>query len=346
MPSNRPLLTIAIPTYNRAKYLTDLLDSLADQLIGQTEIELLISDNASSDETPAVVREFEKKGLHLRSLRNGTNIGSDANFLQCFTEASGKYVWLLGDDEIVLPGSIGTIVSLIEKGDYALVYVSSYAFRRDFVAERKHDRFGRVAQVVNNGAAFIEPVGTMIAFISAMIANKSKYDMASRASLSSLIDSNLMHLGWLLPILEAPGDSLIIWEKLIAARAANSEGWGICKVFGNNLENLVRSRLQIRPEIASILINSTLRLWFPHMIMQMRRGLAGPLLTENIHEMLQPRFKGNWRYWVYIFPVAILPYPLARAWYLATQMQNRTTRFLSAIFTYPKWRKDMIWASR
>lgn len=346
MPTKRPLLTISIPTYNRAAYLRELLASLFDQLMDRPQIELLISDNASFDETPDVIREFESQGLCLRSLRHETNVGADANFLHCFNEATGKYVWLLGDDDVVLPGGIGTLLSLLEKGDYALIYISSYSFRANFLAERQRDTFRRAAQVVENGVPLIRPIGAMIGFISAMIANKDKYNLVGRRPLDSLIGSNLMHLGWLLPLLEVQGYSLIVWEKLLAARAGNSEGWSICRVFGNNLDDLVRSQLKIRPAISAALMNSTLRHWFPFMIMQMRRGLAGPLVAEDVNEMLQPRFKGNWCYWVYVFPVAALPYRYARAWYLATQMFNRITRFFRSALEYPKWRRNMVWASR
>lgn len=345
MASEQPLLTIAIPTYNRAIYLKELLSSLAVELVGHPSIELLISDNASSDETPTIIQEFQRDGLELRWLRNDANIGPDANFMQCFTEARGKYVWLLGDDDVVVPGAIRKIIALLKSSDYALVYVSSYSFRENVLAERTHDRFGRVAQAVPNGTPFIEQIGAMVGFISAMIANKEKYNLVSRIPLSSLVDSNLMHLGWLLPILEVEGESLIIWEKLLAARAGNSAGWSISKVFGSNLDDLVRRRLRIRAEIGNALLNSTLRHWFPFMIMQMRRGLAGPLLADDVCEMLRPRFGSNWRYWVFIVPVARLPYPLARTWYVSTQLINRITRFLGASLTYFRWRKHMIWVS-
>jgi glycosyltransferase involved in cell wall biosynthesis len=101
---SKPLLTIAVPTFNRASCLRELLSLLADQLKDQPRVELIISDNASPDETPAVVQEFIANGLRVRYLRNTKNIGPDANFLQCFEQASGKHIWLFGDDDLVTPG--------------------------------------------------------------------------------------------------------------------------------------------------------------------------------------------------------------------------------------------------
>ena len=90
----KPLLTIAIPTYNRAWCLRELLPVLADQLKDEPRVELIISDNASPDETPSVVQDFVARGLPVRYIRNSQNIGPDANFLQCFEQARGKYVWI------------------------------------------------------------------------------------------------------------------------------------------------------------------------------------------------------------------------------------------------------------
>src|SRR5579864_4619501 len=124
----RPLLTIAVPTYNRAGCLRELLSGLADQLQNESRVELIISDNASPDETPTVVQDFVARGLHVRYIRNAQNIGPDANFLQCFEQARGKYVWLFSDDDLIVPGGVVKIVEYCEAADYDLISLSNYPF--------------------------------------------------------------------------------------------------------------------------------------------------------------------------------------------------------------------------
>lgn len=342
----RPLLTIAIPTFNRAICLRESLSSLFDQLVAQPNVELIVSDNASTDKTPAVIEEFEKRGLKLRYLRNEVNVGPDANFLQCFEQARGKYLWLLGDDDVVVPGGLEKILRMLTEADYALVCLCLYAFRSDYLAERKQDRFNRVAQTIPNGLPFIRKIGTMITFMSSMIVNRDRYSSAERPCLHSFVGSNLLSLGWLLPVLGSGGTNLIVWEKLLAGRHSYSGGWGICQVFGNNLIELLKITLPGRKDIAAAIINPFLRFWFPSMIMQTRWSVAGPLGQENFRKSLEPLHKSNWRYWVYVFPVAAFPYWAARAWYLATQTLNRGGRFLGVALSYPHWRKDLIWGSR
>src|SRR5580698_4616689 len=157
--NTEPLLTIAIPTYNRASYLRKLLSVLFDQLVSEPRVELLISDNASPDETPVLVEEYQRRGLRIRSIRNETNIGADANFLQCFEQARGKYLWVFSDDDIIVPGGIAKILPLLARENYALAYVSPYEFRGDFSAEIKADRLGRFAEILPGGLPLARRVG-------------------------------------------------------------------------------------------------------------------------------------------------------------------------------------------
>src|ERR1035438_7055720 len=62
-------------------------------------------------QTPFVVQDFVSRGLRVRYIRNTQNIGADANFLQCFEQALGKYVWLFSDDDLIVPGGLAKILT-------------------------------------------------------------------------------------------------------------------------------------------------------------------------------------------------------------------------------------------
>lgn len=126
--SARPLLTLAVPTYNRSGCLRELLSVLVDQLRDEPRVELLISDNASTDDTPAVVQNFVARGLRIRCIRNQENVGADANFLQCFEQARGKYVWLFSDDDVIIPGGLTKILKYCEDPTYDLMWVNGFSF--------------------------------------------------------------------------------------------------------------------------------------------------------------------------------------------------------------------------
>jgi abequosyltransferase len=323
METDQPLLTIAIPTFNRAKYLRQLLSSLFDQLLGRTDVELVVSDNASSDDTSTIIGEFQMRGLILRYLRNSVDIGSDANFRQCFEQAQGKYVWICGDDDIVIPGAISKILKLLDAEEYALAYITPYWFRNDHEAERTRDRFGRFAQVLPGGLQFAQRTGAMIGFLSSMIVNKNIYSTIPHRPLAEYDGTNLMQIGWVCPLLTSDSRSLLVWERLLAARGANTSGWGICQVFGVNFKATAEVALVNRKDIARALQAATLQRWFPDMIMEVRRGTGSKLQSENMRGMLEPIYSGNWRYWVYVFPLIILPLKAAQGWFSAVLLLRR-----------------------
>jgi len=90
------------------------LDSILAQ--ATSDVEIVISDNASTDATQAVVAEYTAKYPSILYSRADTNQGPDANFLRVVSLASGTYCWLLSDDDTVQPGAITTILQEIQEG--------------------------------------------------------------------------------------------------------------------------------------------------------------------------------------------------------------------------------------
>jgi hypothetical protein len=107
-----PALTIAIPTYNRA-------GPLARQLAGLQEacraglIEVLVIDDGSSDETPALAARFGGRGFRL--LRNHENIGYGLNFCRLFTECCTPYLLVTADDDEVDAAALPPLIAWLER---------------------------------------------------------------------------------------------------------------------------------------------------------------------------------------------------------------------------------------
>ena len=94
----QPLVSIGIPTYNRANtYLTQVLRSATDQTY--TNIEIVISDNASTDNTEEVVTGFSDS--RIKYYKHPKNIGPNNNFNYCLQQATGDYFLLLHDDDLI-----------------------------------------------------------------------------------------------------------------------------------------------------------------------------------------------------------------------------------------------------
>ncbi|SKA82338.1 glycosyltransferase family 2 protein [Desulfobaculum bizertense] len=121
-----PLLTIAIPTFNRAVHLEILLQHLLPQINDQ--IEVLITDNASEDNTSKVIREYCNQSPRLKAIRHHRNIGFNGNYKYIFEAARGEWLWIIGDDEIPSPNLVHDVLEEIAKNrtDIILLGIQKY----------------------------------------------------------------------------------------------------------------------------------------------------------------------------------------------------------------------------
>lgn len=97
MGGNAALVTIGIPTFNRARLLARAIDSALAQ--SHKAIEVVICDNASTDDTGVVCRHYVEKDARVKYYRNPGNIGATSNFAEVLRHASAGYFMWLGDDD-------------------------------------------------------------------------------------------------------------------------------------------------------------------------------------------------------------------------------------------------------
>lgn len=110
---NNPVLTVAIPTYNRAGFLKKILETLREQY--NEAMEILVSDNHSTDDTFQLVSAFQQNMPYLRYHRNACNLGGDANFVKLYELARTRYIWFLGDDDPVEGRAIKNILQALSR---------------------------------------------------------------------------------------------------------------------------------------------------------------------------------------------------------------------------------------
>ncbi len=113
--SENPLVTIAVPTFNRANKLERCLASARDQ--SYPAIEIVVCDNASTDETAAVVRSVLADHPCTRYVRHDENLGALANFRAGLEHASGHYFMWLADDDWLDDDYVARCVEALEEDD-------------------------------------------------------------------------------------------------------------------------------------------------------------------------------------------------------------------------------------
>jgi abequosyltransferase len=119
-----PWLTIGIPTHNGAATIRETLESIVSQL--EHGVEIVISNNASTDETIEIIREYAAKSPTIRSYTNEKNLGFDRNVDLCVRRARAPFVWLFADDDEMRPGAINKVRRIVQRfPEVAAVYVDS-----------------------------------------------------------------------------------------------------------------------------------------------------------------------------------------------------------------------------
>jgi len=105
-----PLVTIGIPSYQCADFIAEAISSALDQ--DYKDLEVLVVDDASTDGTLEVLAGFDDP--RLRVIVNETNLGPGRNWNKVLDEAHGRYVKVMGCDDVLLPGSVSAQVAVLE----------------------------------------------------------------------------------------------------------------------------------------------------------------------------------------------------------------------------------------
>jgi len=126
--SDTPKLSICIATYNRGELIGETLDNILKQLT--SEVELIIVDGASPDNTEEVMEKYLLTYPEIRYFREQVNSGVDRDFDKAVGYARGEYCWLMTDDDLLHPSAISTVLSVL-KGGSELIIVNSEVRSKD-----------------------------------------------------------------------------------------------------------------------------------------------------------------------------------------------------------------------
>ena len=116
-----PTLTIGLPVHDGADYLAQSLDALLAQT--WTDFELVISDNASTDETATICRDYAAREPRIRYLRQPVNIGAAPNHMVVVGEARGRYFKWASHDDLYAPELLEKCIAVLDtRSDVVLAH--------------------------------------------------------------------------------------------------------------------------------------------------------------------------------------------------------------------------------
>jgi glycosyltransferase involved in cell wall biosynthesis len=114
-----PRVSIGLPVYNGERYLAEALESLLTQRF--EDFELIISDNASTDGTGSIGRDYARKDARITYVRNRVNVGVAGNFNQTFRLSSGEFFKWAAHDDVCGPDLLGACVEALDRDPGAVL---------------------------------------------------------------------------------------------------------------------------------------------------------------------------------------------------------------------------------
>ena len=186
------ILSICIPTYNGASsFLKEVLDAATSILYSENDVEVIVSDNCSTDSTSTLLKEYE--GIrNFRSFRNKENVGFNGNFqLLSDKYAEGTYCWFVGDDDVINVEDIIHILRVLRKKDVDLLTlrfsVSSSEPRLNKVNNSRvspiYCSFGKAVDLCHDDA------NTLCAYMGSVIFDREKFKKYPKDFISNSFDT-------------------------------------------------------------------------------------------------------------------------------------------------------------
>ncbi|WP_193196072.1 glycosyltransferase family 2 protein [Nostoc sp. MG11] len=135
------LLTIAIPTYNRAELLDKQLAWLTQAIKGfESDCEILVSDNCSTDNTQYVIKKWQTQlsSITFKINKNFKNLGVVKNIIYCLNSATTKYVWTIGDDDPIQERAVSYVIDKLKQHEDLSLLFLNFSGRNKITGEPVH----------------------------------------------------------------------------------------------------------------------------------------------------------------------------------------------------------------
>lgn len=272
---SKPILSLCIPTWNRASFLKEGLSHLEAQLrliSSPKDIEIFISDNCSSDNTPTVIEEFIKRGMPIVYNRNKENIGMDGNFFTCMNHSHGQFIWLMGDDDYLVEGTLSTIINVLKNHpSIGLMHL------REKQEMSKYKLFDKVD-------SFLKDLSYWSTFITGNIFNRDALN--SVQNIEKYKGTYLLITPLYLTAAMSHSTNIMYYDKVFegGADAGNNGGYNYFQVFVQNYLNIWLEYTQLFKLPKSIYtyikkdIFKNFHLYFIHMLLIQKKNV----LTDNL----------------------------------------------------------------
>ena len=228
MASSGIFLSICIPTYNRDNYLRKTLESITcqDAFINTEEIEVIISDNVSSDGTQSLGLEFEKKfPKKIKYFRNENNVGGEMNMELVLSRGGGRCLKLHNDNLIVKDGSLAEIIKVVKATEAEKPVL--------FFTNGNNNVNGVQLTICNNLDEFVKASSYITTWIGGFSIWLDDFRMITDFTVNS--KTQLIQTDILFRLMEKGKRAIVFYDAYFTSQAIQKRGgYNIAEVFGKN----------------------------------------------------------------------------------------------------------------
>lgn len=322
-PKNEIMLTIAIPTYNRAPLLKETLESIILQI--KDNIEVVVCSNASNDGTDDMMARYCHKFPFIRYVRSEINTGIDANIHKCTQISKGRFIHLLSDDDILLEGAVDNLIQTIASYPKAkFFYYNAQIFEGDFNKKKLGDPIFSICKdsVYENKDKFVEHIWIWATFLSSFIIEKETWNKAVNPEQYIGTDIYLSYM--LFELLSRSEQEVLIARPSIAIRAQYTGNYRIFYAFAWQWRLLLLQKaLELgynQKIMKNIFRKSIIRDILPRVV-QLKVGQSVGRIDKKSLEYI---FRSTYDFfcsWIILYPIILMPrIILKNAWKLISKL--------------------------
>lgn len=305
-----PKLSICVPTYNRSSYLRECLVSILTSVKGyEDKIEIVISDNASTDNTKSVVSEFQNEHRFIRYHRNDVNTG-DLNFYIVAGLARGEYIWVFADDDKMEAEAISIIFDSIDSG-YNLIISNYSIWTSDFHAVITQRLLPFSNDVIFDDCnLLLRYLGPRLNFLSCVIIKKDIFFTVPTTEFEPYLEYGHSFLYSVYTAVFRQCYAHLIAKPLVAQRKGNSRSdinwWYKCFVTGSSLVFRELNKKGYSNRAVYCAKHQVLKDYVMHDI-SLRKRMGESL--RGVFSIMIPYYKRHWFFWFVCVPMIFAPRP-------------------------------------